>query len=64
MMFVDRMIPSTTEMPTPYRFSTIRFAIVSFMIIVGKSKSGSSSRRRVAPVVVSSVAPIIELLSV
>ena len=54
-----RMMLSTTDWPTPWRFSPIALSGLSLMTIVGNgTRPASSVRRRMPPLVVSSVPPI------
>ncbi len=54
-----RMMLSTTDWPTPWRFSPIALSGLSLITIVGNgTRPASSVRRRMPPLVVSSVPPI------
>ena len=56
-----RMMLSTTDWPTPCRFSPIALSGLSLMTMVGNgTRPASSVRSRMPPLVVSSVPPITE----
>ena len=61
--FVDRMIASIVDWPVPNRLSNRCFVSASFTLTIGyfNASSEAIARRRITPVVVSSVPPMISV---